>query len=85
LPQFKLDPVAIKERGSYILEAIINEICPCIVPEVDMKKTLHRSIGVITSIHPIGKNLIQGTGFLISDNLVLTCAHNICHPIYGKK
>jgi V8-like Glu-specific endopeptidase len=40
---------------------------------------------VVLSQHPKNKSSFQGTGFLISKDLVLTCAHNICNIQSGKK
>jgi len=41
-----------------------------------MNNLPHRLIGVVLAVHPMGKFQL-GTGFLISKNLVLTCAHVI--------
>lgn len=43
----------------------------------EMKELMHKSIGSITFNHPHKSPLGLGTGFLISENLILTSAHNI--------
>lgn len=43
----------------------------------EMNEVMHSNIGAIISSHPNKNGPAYGTGFLISDNLVLTCAHNI--------
>ena len=42
-----------------------------------MGEQIHKHIGALTSKSRNSPNLIKGTGTLISDNLVLTAAHNL--------
>ena len=49
----------------------------CLVKAEEMKELMHKSIGSITFNHPHKNPMGLGTGFLISENLVLTSAHNI--------
>jgi V8-like Glu-specific endopeptidase len=49
----------------------------CMVKAEEMNEVMHRNIGAIVSSHPNKNAPAYGTGFLISDNLVLTCGHNI--------
>jgi V8-like Glu-specific endopeptidase len=42
-----------------------------------MNELMHKNIGAITFKHPHKNPQGFGTGFLISENLVLTCAHNL--------
>lgn len=52
----------------------------------ELLKFPHNAIGAITFRHHTiqGKNINNGTGFLVAPNLVLTVAHNVYDKI-GKK
>ena len=43
----------------------------------DMQNLLHKNIGPLISEDQNAIHKMSGTAFLISPNLVLTCAHNI--------
>ena len=49
------------------------------VSEKEMSQPLHRHTGAITFRSRNFKELGKGSGCLISPNLVLTVAHNVCH------